>query len=34
MDALNSDSNCLKNHLSHKLENVASTLEGEETSAC
>lgn len=33
-NALDSDLNCKKMHLSHKLENVACTLEGEETSAC
>lgn len=34
LDALNNDPNCIKGHLAHKLENVACTLEGEETSAC
>lgn len=34
LDALNNDSNCIKSHSAHKLENVACTLEGEETSAC
>uniref|UniRef100_A0A034WKL2 Plexin-B n=3 Tax=Endopterygota TaxID=33392 RepID=A0A034WKL2_BACDO len=32
--ALDTDLNCKKNNLSHKLENVAFTLSGEETSAC
>lgn len=32
--ALDTDLNCKKMHLSHKLENVAFTLGGEETSAC
>ncbi|XP_054745360.1 plexin-B isoform X1 [Anastrepha obliqua] len=34
MHALDTDVNCKKMHLSHKLENVAFTLGGEETSAC
>jgi plexin A len=31
LDALDSDPNCKKMHLAHKLENVACTLEGENT---
>lgn len=34
MDTLNTDLNCRRLTLSHRLENVACTLEGEETSAC
>ncbi|XP_059469642.1 plexin-B isoform X3 [Neocloeon triangulifer] len=33
-DALETDPYCKKMHLAHKLENVACTLEGEETSTC
>jgi len=33
-DSLETDPYCKKMHLAHKLENVACTLEGEETSAC
>ncbi|KAF4532611.1 hypothetical protein B566_EDAN013516 [Ephemera danica] len=33
-DALETDTYCKKMHLAHKLENVACTLEGEETSTC
>ncbi|XP_076331482.1 plexin-B-like isoform X1 [Tachypleus tridentatus] len=31
---LNDDSNCQHNHLAHRLETVACTLQGEETSVC
>lgn len=34
LDALDIDPYCKKMHLAHKLENVACTLEGEETSTC
>lgn len=34
LDALNTDGNCRRLHLAQRLENVACTLEGEETSAC
>nr|CAD7455376.1 unnamed protein product [Timema tahoe] len=34
LDAMNNDLHCKKMHLAHKLENVACTLEGEETSTC
>ncbi|KAM7341380.1 plexin B isoform 1-T6 [Cochliomyia hominivorax] len=34
INALENDINCKKMHLAYKLENVAFTLEGEETSAC
>ncbi|KAM8702809.1 hypothetical protein ACLKA7_005158 [Drosophila subpalustris] len=34
MDALDSDPNCKKMYLSRKLENVACTLDGEDTSNC
>ena len=34
LEALESDAGCRKLHLAHRLENVACTLEGEETSAC
>lgn len=34
LDALDMDISCKKMHLSHKLENVACTLEGEESSNC
>ncbi|XP_063219217.1 plexin-B isoform X2 [Bacillus rossius redtenbacheri] len=34
LDALDCDTYCKKMHLAHKLENVACTLEGEETSTC
>ncbi|KAF2885610.1 hypothetical protein ILUMI_20552 [Ignelater luminosus] len=34
LDALNGDGNCRRLHLAQRLENVACTLEGEETSAC
>ncbi|XP_055371957.1 plexin-B isoform X2 [Condylostylus longicornis] len=34
MNTLEVDQNCKKMHLAHKLENVACTLDGEETSAC
>ncbi|XP_064537604.1 plexin-B [Drosophila montana] len=34
MDALDSDPNCKKMHLSSKLESVACTLDGEDTSNC
>lgn len=34
IEALESDPVCKKMHLAHKLENVACTLEGEETSTC
>ena len=34
LDALDIDPHCKKMHLAHKLENVACTLEGEETSTC
>lgn len=34
LDSLDMDNNCKKMHLSHKLENVACTLEGEEASTC
>ncbi|KNC27477.1 Plexin-B [Lucilia cuprina] len=34
INALENDINCKKMHLGYKLENVAFTLEGEETSAC
>ncbi|XP_034935883.1 plexin-B [Chelonus insularis] len=34
LEALELDAGCRKLHLAHKLENVACTLEGEETSAC
>ncbi|GLH11402.1 Uncharacterized protein GBIM_16186 [Gryllus bimaculatus] len=34
LDALDVDPYCKKMHLAHKLENVACTLEGEETSTC
>lgn len=34
IDALEADPVCKKMHLAHKLENVACTLEGEETSTC
>ncbi|XP_055858104.1 plexin-B isoform X1 [Episyrphus balteatus] len=34
MQTLEVDVNCKKMHLAHKLENVACTLDGEETSAC
>ncbi|XP_065351810.1 plexin-B isoform X4 [Cloeon dipterum] len=33
-DSLETDPYCKKMHLAHKLENVACTLEGEETSTC
>ncbi|CAH0774149.1 unnamed protein product [Bemisia tabaci] len=33
-ESLEADTYCSKMHLAHKLENVACTLEGEETSAC
>ncbi|KAG7207100.1 hypothetical protein KM043_000977 [Ampulex compressa] len=34
LEALETDAGCRKLHLAHRLENVACTLEGEETSAC
>ncbi|XP_047364074.1 plexin-B [Vespa velutina] len=34
LEALETDAGCRKLHLAHKLENVACTLQGEETSAC
>jgi plexin A len=34
LDALDIEPHCKKMHLAHKLENVACTLEGEETSTC
>ncbi|KYN31861.1 Plexin-B [Trachymyrmex septentrionalis] len=34
LEALETDAGCRKLHLAHRLENVAYTLEGEETSAC
>lgn len=34
LEALETDTGCRKLHLAHRLENVACTLEGEETSAC
>lgn len=34
MEALDYDTNCRKMNLSQKLENVASTLDGEEISNC
>lgn len=34
LEALEADPACKKMHLAHKLENVACTLEGEETSTC
>lgn len=34
LDGLNMDPNCKKSHLADKLDIVACTLEGEETSAC
>ncbi|XP_016844903.1 plexin-B [Nasonia vitripennis] len=34
LEALETDPGCCKLHLAHRLENVACTLEGEETSAC
>ncbi|KAF0309517.1 Plexin-B [Amphibalanus amphitrite] len=34
MKALDSDEHCRRLHLPHKLENVQSTMEGEETSMC
>ncbi|XP_046407058.1 plexin-B isoform X3 [Ischnura elegans] len=34
LEALETDPYCKKMHLAHKLENVACTLEGEETSTC
>ncbi|KAK6619958.1 hypothetical protein RUM44_006358 [Polyplax serrata] len=34
IEALEADPACKKMHLAHKLENVACTLEGEETSTC
>ncbi|XP_063990960.1 plexin-B [Diachasmimorpha longicaudata] len=34
LEALESDAGCRQLHLAHKLENVACTIEGEETSAC
>lgn len=34
IQALETDPICKKMHLAHKLENVACTLEGEETSTC
>lgn len=34
LESLDLDPYCKGTHLSHKLENVACTLEGEETSAC
>ncbi|XP_012278173.1 plexin-B isoform X2 [Orussus abietinus] len=34
LDALETDAGCRKLHLAHRLENVACTMEGEETNAC
>uniref|UniRef100_A0A1B6KM61 Plexin cytoplasmic RasGAP domain-containing protein n=1 Tax=Graphocephala atropunctata TaxID=36148 RepID=A0A1B6KM61_9HEMI len=34
LECLDNDPYCKKLHLAHKLENVACTLEGEETSTC
>lgn len=34
MEALETDTNCRRLNLAHRLENVACTFEGEETSAC